>query len=780
MKKNTKIFSLTAVFSMLMLCACGTAAPDEQEASAPSPLPQVYINELMASNKASIQDEEGLFSDWLELYNAGDSAAELEGYTLSDGENSWTFPRLSLESGDYALIFCSKDGGSPLCANFSLSAAGEEISLLSPSGALVDSFSYSDAVEDRSFGRSEDGGTVSLSLPSPGYDNSDEGAGLFQSSLSPRSALIINEAMSYNEWFLPFEGEYYDLVELKNISDSPVQLSDYCLSDKLKEYDAYSLPDYSLAPGELYIVQCTDSEAGAPFALSSDGDQLFLSRKDGELCDYISLTGIPYGGSFGRMDGEAGFFYFSAASPGQQNEKGGRSIAEKPAAEDRDGIFNDVDRVTVSLSAPGEIYYTLDGSLPDKNSLPYTDPVTIEKSSVLRAVNFEEGKLASPSLDLSYIINEGHELPVVSLIADPDSLFGPQGIYSNPTADWEQSCSLALFEGDSSFELDGGVKMHGATSRTVTMKKSFKVNFRPRYEGVLNYDLFENGVSSFSSVLIRSAVEDSESTQIRDVLMHQLAGELCPELPRQDHKYCALYINGEYWGLYALREAHDTEHYANHYGYDEAQLEHWKGRWPADSRVQEIYDFIISNDMSLPENYAFAKEHVHIESLIAWNIIQSYSCNLDLNSPNMRFYYSAEDDQLRFALVDLDLSMFHVNAGLETSLWTCYKFSDLCRKLLENQEFCELFALRLSEALRGPLAEEKVIEDIDRLAASIRPEIPRDYARWQSNLDYWEYMIESHLKGFVPGRTQRLAESFEDHIEIDPLYYEELFSEFIS
>ncbi len=771
------IFILLAAFT----AGCSKTGEPPQPTVTPTPLPPeelptVRISELMSSNKSTISDAAGLFPDWVELYNYGAEPAELSGCSLSDGKNTWQFSETSIAPGEYLLLFCG-DGGQ---VDFSLSSAGEELSLSSPRGTLIDSVSFGEIGEDKSLIRSESMELIPSRLPSPGFENSDEGYAAFQSSLSASSPLLINEVMTYNEWYMPIEYEYYDLIELINLSDSVVELSDYYLSDSGSERAAYRLPQRSLAPGDVYVLQCTEDDYGVPFALNSDAEQLFLSYKDGSLCDYVRLQDIKFGGSMGRLSGENGFFHFDTASPGQINSGGGRCIAITPTSEGKDGVFNDVESVSVSLSAPGSIYYTLDGSLPDETDTLYTGPITLTETTVIRAVNIEPGKLDSTPLSLSYIINEGHDLPVASLVADPYDLFGDYGIYSRPTKDWERQCALSFYDGENGFAIDGGMKIHGATSRIAQSKKSLKISFRPRYEGTLEYDLFENGVTTFSSVLLRSAQEDAVSTQMRDIIMHELASQMCPELPTQDYKYCVLYINGQYWGLYAFREAHSTAHYANHYGYDEELVEHWKEQWPDNSSTAQLYRFVRTHDMSDPDNYAYVKEHLHIESFIAWSIIQAYSGNLDLNSPNVRFYYSPQDDQLRYALVDLDLSMYPIYSGFSVPFDTYYDFSGFCWSLLQSPEYCEQYLNQLSEYLHGPLADANVRSLLNSLSDEIRSEIPRDYDRWYGTFEAWENMIKKHLIPFIEmdeGRARWIAWCIRDYIDISDEEFERLFGD---
>ena len=54
----------------------------------------IVINEFVSSNNSIIQDIDGDYSDWIELYNQSDSDINLADYTLSDNQNTidkWVF-----------------------------------------------------------------------------------------------------------------------------------------------------------------------------------------------------------------------------------------------------------------------------------------------------------------------------------------------------------------------------------------------------------------------------------------------------------------------------------------------------------------------------------------------------------------------------------------------------------------------------------------------------------------------------------------------------------------
>ncbi len=143
------------------------------------PPPPVFINEWMAANDGSVPDPaDGDADDWFELYNAGASAVDLSGYTLTDdlaAPAKYAVPNgVTIEGGGFLLVWADDEpgqftpGGSPH-ATFRLSASGEEIGLFTPDGALVDSVTFGAAAPGTTSGRWPDGGDVfALVTATPG------------------------------------------------------------------------------------------------------------------------------------------------------------------------------------------------------------------------------------------------------------------------------------------------------------------------------------------------------------------------------------------------------------------------------------------------------------------------------------------------------------------------------------------------------------------------------------------------------------------------------------
>lgn len=168
---------------VLILCTLVGIPPTADTLSAQTNT--VSITEFMASNVRTIADEDGDYSDWIELYNSSSSTINLQGYTLSDDPNTlekWVFPNVTLGANQYLIVFASNKNravaGSELHTNFKLSTGGEFLALTNPSGAIVTQFSpqYPSLGNDVSYGADANSQYAILDSPSPGYANGATGS----------------------------------------------------------------------------------------------------------------------------------------------------------------------------------------------------------------------------------------------------------------------------------------------------------------------------------------------------------------------------------------------------------------------------------------------------------------------------------------------------------------------------------------------------------------------------------------------------------------------------
>ncbi len=141
----------------------------------------VVVNEVMTSNTATIADADGLFSDWIELYNTGAATVNLAGCYLSDDPAlplKWMFPQGSIPAHGYLLVWASDKNlvtpGGQLHTNFKLSSTGEPVLLTAADGITpLDQAPATVVLSDQSYGRQPDGGAVWATYPTstPGATN---------------------------------------------------------------------------------------------------------------------------------------------------------------------------------------------------------------------------------------------------------------------------------------------------------------------------------------------------------------------------------------------------------------------------------------------------------------------------------------------------------------------------------------------------------------------------------------------------------------------------------
>ena len=724
-----------------------TPSPEDEDAE------KIRVSELMVKNRATLPDEDGDFPDWLELENISEDTVDLGGWMLRDSEKKpfWIFPELQLEPGERTLLFLSgKD--LPGHADFALSE-GETLQILTDLGAPVAELCCPEGEADVAWIPGEDGGWESSLYPTPGLPNSSESYDALMEQRECESPLVINEVCTYNKtsrW--TYMVGISDWVELQNVSDEDVSLADYYLSDDVDQRLLWQLPDLVLEPGGYFLILCNDEGSllgAAPlcdaFSLSSTADRVYLSSADGSLADYVSLRDIPYEASYGRLPGENGWFFLPQPSPGSENFGGARRVAAAPTALEADGVFNGVEEITVTLEGRGEIRYTTDGGYPDEFSELYEEPITLTETGVVRAICLEEGALPSRALTLNYFINEGFSLPVVSLLGNNPQLYQ---IYTSSTKDMEVAATVSFYEEDGSFTFPCGVKMHGESS-LILPKKNMSLRFRGTY-GLeeLHYDLFgDGGVCDFTNLLLRAG-QDYYHAIIRNELCTELARAASDRIVTSRSRYCILYLDGKYMGIYALEEKLNEAMYAHLLGVSKGSVTvNTAPLEPRDPMYQEVISFAEQNDLSLPENYEELCRRFDVASFIDWLILEGCFGNDDLTYSNVRYCRSTEGDgKWHLMFYDLD-SSFYATDNCFSNLFAPWNLQSrqvcqLAGALLQNPDFRASLLSRAGELIPTALSNERILEEIDRLSAVIDPEVARDYQFYEMFKENWEWNVD--------------------------------------
>jgi len=741
-RKMADLLKNLFLLALVLLCVHCCALAEE------GAVYDLRISEAQSNNDA---DWALGFYDYVELYNGSDSAVMLSDYFLTrdDAEPfSCHLPVMELAPDSYMLLICDVD-----LRGLSLAKEGCELFLYHRDGTLCDEAELPKM--ENNVWQAEHGLTQ---MPSPGYENTQEGAAAYRSSVMADQTLVINEVVSSNSTLLPRKEEYNDLIELYNMGSEMIYLDDYYLSDKKKNPFLWQMPHVELAPGACYVIQASGNQDDyeAPFKIPATGEVIYINDKHGQCIDAMYVPPLTPNTSYGRS-GDA-MRYYETPSMGRPNPEGLNSITDVPTASLGSGPLSGP--AQVMLSGEGAIYYTLNGKTPTEKSRRYDGtPINIDKSTVLRVRALADGELWSSTATYHYLFDaQKYELPLLCISGEPGSIMGGGGIYTlYEKRSLEAPINLTLIEnGQTEFSVDCGLKIHGQGSRQLK-KKSFSVRFRGKYgTGRLEYKMFEDSsVTSFNALVLRSGSEDADRAFFRDEFLTSLTAEAMPEVLFQRNRPVNLFIDGQYFGVYYIRERVTDAFAASYLGGEEADIDMVKGwnkyehgdmnEWLA------LMRYCRKHDLSQQEHFDHVASQLCLESFMDYYIARAYSGDRDY--ANIRHVRSrGGDGRWRLVNFDLDWGFGTKPAALHQMIGKVSDESALntvvINALLKNEAFKDQMIKRLVWHLNHTYAPERVIAHIDAMAAEIDHDIRYDYDLWASTYERWKEHVQA-LRDFV-------------------------------
>ena len=225
---------------------------------------------------------------------------------------------------------------------------------------------------------------------------------------------------------------------------------------------------------------------------------------------------------------------------------------------------------------------------------------------------------------------------------------------------------------------------------------------------------------------------------LRDEVCSTVARQVTDRVLALNTRYAVLYINGEYWGIYALREAYSEKYAADHLGIAEEEVR--ISRAPVSQTLNpDLYARIAdvrARGARAEERYAEIAAWLDLDSLADWMILESYFSNLDV-AGNIRYVYSARDGRWRYALFDLDWGLPNASVSWDHVFDTKNQFGTVPINMVDNPIFRDQLLRRMAEVLSGPLTDETVCAVIDEYRALLTPEMAREAERWRSGRN-WE------------------------------------------
>ncbi len=621
--------------------------------------------------------------------------------------------------------------------------------------------------------------------------------------------LVINEVQYQNKTTLTdSDGDTPDWIEIYNAGNKPIDLSGYSLTDDEDFEESWALPKLNIAPGEYLIIfassknRIADNEYHTNFKLRLMAEPLFLLNSDREVVDEVPIQCIPPDKSLGYVNDGSGERAVMTPTPATSNSTAKLIQIDYKAdtlmASHQSGFYKGEIKLSLSNKhSSNSIVYTLNSKNPDFDETEYSSPITLEdisgnenrfadkggyafepgnlisKANILRAMVYSEGCPASNEISGAYFIGEktfDYNVPIVSMITDKDNLFDDDigihiiGNHNNQNQHgkaWERPISLEIYDKEKTkiISQHAGVRLHGRASRNGNMK-SFRLYAREKYgKDTFQYPFFsqKNHLNSFKTLILKRS-RGWYNTLFSDDLCQRIVAGMNVDYTAVET--VILFLNGEYWGIYSLRERHDEHYIKNNYGIENTEIDvigYDIKNTLVESGNKENYDalwhFLESTDPNDEQFYEEASKLIDLDESMDYYIAQVFLANQDFPNNNQELWRpQGEGYKWRHFFFDMDGAMTRIDYNLLPELnddqsnfsrFDAYS-SFIIRKLLQNRRFNKEFYVRFNHHLNTTFAPDRLLKQVERYEKLYKPlaaehiyrwQLPSDYVKWLHNVD---------------------------------------------
>lgn len=651
---------------------------------------------------------------------------------------------------------------------------------------------------------------------------------LFFPSLAYAQVVINEYSCSNINTIQDNDGDYEDWIELYNTGSSAVNLGGYFLSDDINNIAKWEFPIVSIAANGYLLVYCSNKNTASgsyihtSFKLTqTKAESIVFSNPQEKILDSQTLQITQSGHSMGlTSDGGSTWGVFKSPTPNAANSGAYDRYAEKPQFDKAPGFYSASITLALSTTEPSsEIRYTTDGSVPSASSTLYSSPLSISATTLVRAKTFSTNAaiISSFTETNTYFINETFSMPVISLASGGfTSLFDGWG-------DQVIVAAFEYFEKDQQFKFEGmgAVDAHGNDSWAFPQKGiDLEAKDQYGYFYTMAYPLFTDPKLSntdrteFDNIHLKAGASDNypfaesqsgvPGCHLRDAFLQSFAWRYNLNVDVRRYAPCILFINGEYWGLYEIREKVDADYTDYYYGQPKGQvdmLKYWGGltvNEGSDTAWVNLYNFVMTKNMADPLNYAYVDSVYNLKSLIDYYIYNTYIVNSDWINWNSAWWRGRNPDgdkkKWRYWLWDQDNSM---GLGQNYSGWPTTGFeadpcdletvfqnaganmghADMMVALMNNQSFKDQYINRYADLLNTIMNCDTIMEHLDYIIGLLTPEMPAQIARWGGSMSGWQANLDN-LKDFISGRCTviqsgvvncyNLTGPFNITVEVDP------------
>ena len=327
-------------------------------------------------------------------------------------------------------------------------------------------------------------------------------------------------------------------------------------------------------------------------------------------------------------------------------------------------------------------------------------------------------------------------------------------------------------------------------------------------ESDLNYDIFGGAakdqwgqaITSFSRIMIRNSGNDCATSYIRDAFMQSTAAGLNVDIMATASTL--VFINGEFWGVYNVRERYSPEYVESHYGVNkdnvaviESDYSQVHTNTNADfvlssgvegdqDHFNEMVQYMRDHNLADQEHYDYVASRMDIDSFIDMWVVRLYFNARDWPENNIKVWRnknpddpSGFDTKWHFTLLDLDmgLSFYDFTTERENFFWA-FDSSSVCgtmmRALMKNEGFKQQFILRYYDVVNNHMTPEYLNAMFDELYAERDPLMTLQAGRWPEGGERGTFTVSkwqnecTRIRNFIDNRQPYALSHFYQHFGI--------------
>jgi len=796
---------------------------------------QFRINEASNANGSTIILPDGSSPDWIEIYNSSGTASNIGGFGLSDDRSDpmkWVVPSLTIDSLDFLTVYVNNNNSVDSIDHFETAVFAEDnwqytipvAEILSWKDSSFNSGAWSTGPASIGYGDGDDATALTGPITTLYYRTTfqcnnlaainkaildidfDDGFVAYLNGVEIARSGLIGVPPLWDEQSADHEATLYQggLISTFILNLATVQSALVIGSNVLAIELHNSNPGSSDLTGKPYLTfgydqpgvfssgtvhQYFSSGSGsnpeANFSLSTAGETIYLSDPSGFIIDSLVVTDLEPNMSNGKFpDGSQTIAVFSVPTPNASNNV---SVAydgyeNQPTIVEVGGVFFGafiIVNVTNNSVSGGELRYTTNGNNPDIYSPLLTGSVILNANCVLRVTCFPVGTNFLPSLIATetFLFQEDFALPIVSLTIDSIDLYGANGIFDNWWTDWKKPCvveyfdknGVKQFESRSSVRPDGGAggsRSNPQHSVTIEPANTTFGEGKPVHYPIIPRKPY---IQDYYALFIRNGSNYWNQYMQKDATFVRMMDKT--NVNSQAYAPAVVFLNGQYFGIYELREKANEGYFENNYGNDRDSLDllsvsYWYGAGilrtvkGSDSSFYTMKNLVTTIDPASPDYFTDCHEKLDLYNFADYIAGENWFGNADWIYNNMKLARARTyDNKWRFFLQDLEWGLggwtdyntnmfdWFRNNQQPNPYWQIYD------ALVQSTEFKNYFVNRFADLMNTTFQADHYQPIVDSMYTELIPDLPRHFQMWTGDpvggMNTYNYLHTNMLDQFA-------------------------------